>query len=676
MTRRAMSAALALLASAVYASGVGGESRNPFGFADVVNLDGEDVAQFADSVSLSQDDRDANATLWTNKTARGLRGSPDGQWAGRWSGGNAAARWSTGTATVATVGERVYIFFQDEGSYLIEARREGNRLIGRYVNTRDPSDTAPWFGVIVSDERIDGAWGSGRWDFRRRLSPITVAATAPVARRDPPTDPTGYNFGQQIGFAREWLRSGHTSEAAYLVRGSLSARLAPSTGDSRDLSLARALVHYADGDLRAAYDDCTAIHAAAKPGQVNIDAGLLKSLIFLRKGVYSPAAQWREWSAAQARGSVVCDGIKELLDEHVGKDAAFKLVQSGPHGKFTIDVFRGSDLFTLKLTIVVRQANDFRGAFVLRTNPLHGDYEFHFHDLEGAPLVLANYGQTRPSEDALVAYVKRFDPSFGNGRFSVMRAELEALYWQRADVAPYAAQWAKRAEGSSLIHEQVSKPLQAAQRWTWELSGNENRELDATREVEIQTYVNSELPKLSRWNDRTERPQIEQALHGQGPLEHIHYVIVTPQDKNYLGSIVLESSEPSSGERIYYLSSIFDGQRERRKRFDGDIDLARIPGELKQLMEERRGWIGIPSLELTTKGVKLQRIAAGPAKEAGLAVGDIILSISGHEIASVEDFVAALKRRRSGEKVDVVVERGGQQRAFSIVLASRPTPNP
>jgi hypothetical protein len=50
---------------------------------------------------------------------------------------------------------------------LIDARRDGARLVGKYINLTDPKIMRPWIGLIVSDLRIDGRWTGGRLDFRR-----------------------------------------------------------------------------------------------------------------------------------------------------------------------------------------------------------------------------------------------------------------------------------------------------------------------------------------------------------------------------------------------------------------------------------------------------------------------------------------------------------------------------
>jgi hypothetical protein len=140
---------------------------NPFGVADVMAPDWKDVQLFAGTVGLAGGSDDANAEPWA---AARPREPIDGEWAGRWRGGSAEDEWAVGTATITTVGERVYILFRQGGQgYLIDARKEGRRLVGKYLNLSDHRDTYPGVGLIVNNERIDGAWTGGRWDFRRQL---------------------------------------------------------------------------------------------------------------------------------------------------------------------------------------------------------------------------------------------------------------------------------------------------------------------------------------------------------------------------------------------------------------------------------------------------------------------------------------------------------------------------
>jgi len=148
--------------------------RNPFDVADVPDPDGADVQAFSPYVSLSGSDDDDNAVQWSKRVVVAEPGSLDGEWAGRWYGGDVGASWAAGSATLKVVGDRIFILHKDgPDTFLIEARCIGqDRLLGRYTCLEDASDTSPWAGRIVSPERIDGQWTLGRWDFRREIAII------------------------------------------------------------------------------------------------------------------------------------------------------------------------------------------------------------------------------------------------------------------------------------------------------------------------------------------------------------------------------------------------------------------------------------------------------------------------------------------------------------------------
>lgn len=160
------------------------QTRNPFGVRDVPNPLGEDVKQFAAGRQLPGGGSDRNAARWVTRSTEGTSGSLDGEWSGRWEEG-------IGTAKVKVVGDRVYVLYTDTqgrlrgSTWLLEAVRQGKRLVGRWVQVGNPNDTGAYLGLIVDDERIDGAWGASgsapapaaqeifapntRWDFRRNL---------------------------------------------------------------------------------------------------------------------------------------------------------------------------------------------------------------------------------------------------------------------------------------------------------------------------------------------------------------------------------------------------------------------------------------------------------------------------------------------------------------------------
>lgn len=146
--------------------------RNPFGLADIADhFFGEELAEWAAEVELSGGEDDPNAEAWAQPAEQRSFDSIDGEWSSRWSEpAKDDKAWTTGTATITSVRDRVFFLYRaQEDEYLCEAMREGNRLVGTYLNT-DPemrSDNGPWIGLIVGPDRIDGEWLDGRWDFRR-----------------------------------------------------------------------------------------------------------------------------------------------------------------------------------------------------------------------------------------------------------------------------------------------------------------------------------------------------------------------------------------------------------------------------------------------------------------------------------------------------------------------------
>lgn len=63
------------------------------------------------------------------------------------------------------------------------------------------------------------------------------------------------------------------------------------------------------------------------------------------------------------------------------------------------------------------------------------------------------------------------------------------------------------------------------------------------------------------------------------------------------------------------------------------------------------------------EGALVVQRAAGPARRAGLFPGDIVLSMNGRPVRTLEGFRASLEKARSGDAVALLVERSGN-RAF------------
>jgi len=148
--------------------------RNPFGTLDVPAPDDAEVMGYAAIASLAGDTSDVNAAHWASIPAA----DPiEGIWASRWNGGadptiagDTPETWKDGRAEVRVAGGRIYLRFDwDHGRRhgLIDAARDGWRLVGKYINLTNPAIIRPWVGCVVDAARIDGCFPNGRLDFRR-----------------------------------------------------------------------------------------------------------------------------------------------------------------------------------------------------------------------------------------------------------------------------------------------------------------------------------------------------------------------------------------------------------------------------------------------------------------------------------------------------------------------------
>ncbi len=107
----------------------------------------------------------------------------------------------------------------------------------------------------------------------------------------------------------------------------------------------------------------------------------------------------------------------------------------------------------------------------------------------------------------------------------------------------------------------------------------------------------------------------------------------------------------------------------------------------KQIIEHgqvQRPWLGIMGYDVgrrvahhyglrTSRGILVVEVTSGsPAAEAGLQVGDVVLSVDGEGVASLGDLVEVLKSRKIGDEVDLEVERHGKDVRAKTKLGTRP----
>ena len=111
--------------------------------------------------------------------------------------------------------------------------------------------------------------------------------------------------------------------------------------------------------------------------------------------------------------------------------------------------------------------------------------------------------------------------------------------------------------------------------------------------------------------------------------------------------------------------------------------MLKVVNDLKEYGRVQRAFIGINYNEVTAalseelnlevnKGVYVANvISRGAADDAGITKGDIIINVNGKSIASGADLTEALGQRRPGEKLSVVVNRSGKNKAFEVVLKNK-----
>ncbi|MEI6576136.1 MAG: trypsin-like peptidase domain-containing protein [Bacteroidota bacterium] len=109
----------------------------------------------------------------------------------------------------------------------------------------------------------------------------------------------------------------------------------------------------------------------------------------------------------------------------------------------------------------------------------------------------------------------------------------------------------------------------------------------------------------------------------------------------------------------------------------------KVVEDLVQFGEVQRAYLGINPVEVTDefardnkldeiRGVYLNGLTDnGGAKEAGLAKGDVIISLNKTPVNSVSEFLEVVGQHRPGEKLDVTYLRDGKEMSAMVVLKNK-----
>jgi serine protease Do len=106
--------------------------------------------------------------------------------------------------------------------------------------------------------------------------------------------------------------------------------------------------------------------------------------------------------------------------------------------------------------------------------------------------------------------------------------------------------------------------------------------------------------------------------------------------------------------------------------------------QLREFGETRRGWLGVRIQDVDdgiaeglgleeARGALVTDVPDGPAQEAGIEVGDVILSFAGEEIADTRELVRIVGDSGVGEAVRVRIWRDGATQTLMVTLGRRET---
>lgn len=110
--------------------------------------------------------------------------------------------------------------------------------------------------------------------------------------------------------------------------------------------------------------------------------------------------------------------------------------------------------------------------------------------------------------------------------------------------------------------------------------------------------------------------------------------------------------------------------------------VSRVVDQLREFGETRRGWLGVRIQDVTQDvadalnlddavGALVTDVPDGPAKNAGIKQGDVILTFDGKHVPDTRELVRMVGETPVGKAVRVVVFRDGKTQTLKVVLTRR-----
>lgn len=116
--------------------------------------------------------------------------------------------------------------------------------------------------------------------------------------------------------------------------------------------------------------------------------------------------------------------------------------------------------------------------------------------------------------------------------------------------------------------------------------------------------------------------------------------------------------------------------------------VSNVVDQLIEYGETRRGWLGVRIQDVTpdmidaiegldlARGALVTDVPAGPAENAGMLAGDVILNFDGIEIEDTRELVRIVGNSPVGKEVPVAVLRDGDMADLTVILGRRETSEP
>jgi len=112
------------------------------------------------------------------------------------------------------------------------------------------------------------------------------------------------------------------------------------------------------------------------------------------------------------------------------------------------------------------------------------------------------------------------------------------------------------------------------------------------------------------------------------------------------------------------------------------VVVTRVVDQLKEFGETRRGWLGVSIQNVTpdvaealgldgASGALVTDVPDGPAKEAGILAGDVVLSFDGKDVADTRELVRMVGETEVDKSVRVLLFREGGTQTVLVTLGRR-----